>query len=447
MSDSERVRAEYEKALEKLGRRAPDMAAGFPPPDRIRINAPLAPPDADQSPAAPGSQAEADSDPATEPTHGERPRGRMRGLGRIYQRGAIWWVQYSHRGKVYRQSSKSSNRTDAVKLLRRKLGEIGRGRLIGPDVEKTTFADLAGMLLNDYRVNGRRSLDRVEAAVGHLREAFSEALALDITADRITSYVVDRQAVGAAPATINRELSALKRMFRLGERAGKVVQRPHIPMLQERNVRKGFFEADHFRAVLARLPEDLQPVFEIAHATGWRVKSEILTRRWFHVDFKAGWLRLEPGETKNGDGRMFPLTPDLRAVLERQRARTEALQRATAQIIPWVFHRDGKPIKSFRRAWLAACKHAGVPGRIPHDFRRTAVRNLERAGVPRSVAMKLVGHRTESVYRRYAITTEADLREGAAKLAALHQAEHGKPRTVLPLRSNTALAQSGRGTG
>ena len=86
-------------------------------------------------------------------------------------------------------------------------------------------------------------------------------------------------------------------------------------------------------------------------------------------------------------------------------------------MIPWVFHRQGVPIRSYRRAWLSACKRAGLD-RIPHDFRRTAVRNLERAGVPRSVAMQLIGHKTESIYRRYAIVAEADLRDGEAKLTA-----------------------------
>lgn len=118
------------------------------------------------------------------------------------------------------------------------------------------------------------------------------------------------------------------------------------------------------------------------------------------MDFQSGWLRLEPGETKNAEGRQFPLTPALRAVLERQRERTLAIERATGTIIPWVFHRSGRPIKSFRRAWLTACKDAGIPDRIPHNFRRTAVRSLERAGVPRSTAMKMVGHKTESIYRR-----------------------------------------------
>jgi len=141
------------------------------------------------------------------------------------------------------------------------------------------------------------------------------------------------------------------------------------------------------------------------------------------VDFQSGWLRLEPGETKNMEGRQFPLTPALRAVLERQRARTLAVEKATRTIIPWLFHRSGRPIKSFRRAWVTACTAAGLLGRIPHDFRRTAVRNLERAGVPRSTAMKMVGHKTESIYRRYAIVDEAMLKEGAAKLQTFHDAQ------------------------
>jgi integrase len=133
----------------------------------------------------------------------------------------------------------------------------------------------------------------------------------------------------------------------------------------------------------------------------------------------AGWLRLDPGETKNDEGRQFPLIPELRALLEAQRARVETMQKKTKRTVPWIFARDdGAPVGDFKKAWRTACTKAGFPMRIFHDFRRTAVRNLERAGVPRSAAMKLTGHRTESVYRRYAIVAESDLREAGAKLAA-----------------------------
>ncbi len=133
---------------------------------------------------------------------------------------------------------------------------------------------------------------------------------------------------------------------------------------------------------------------------------------------KDGWIRLEPGETKNGRGRQFPLIPTLRNLFERQLERKKAIEQQRSILIPWVFfHTDGRRIKSFRSAWKEACKRAGIVDRTPHDFRRTAVRNLERAGVPRSTAMALVGHETESIYRRYAIQDEAMLKEGAAKLA------------------------------
>jgi integrase len=331
-----------------------------------------------------------------------------------------WTMKLWHDGKVLKKSSGESSIYRATKKLEAWKREVAGGNYV-PDANKTTFGTLATLLLDEYRANGRRSADRAEDAVAHLRGFFTDFCpARSITTDRALAYVRHRQEQKAANATINRELAALKRMFKLGVRAGRVARRPHIDMLEERNTRTGFFEPHQFRAILTRLPEDLQVVFETAYVTGWRIKSEILTRRWQHVDFVANWLRLEPGETKNDDGRMFPLTADLRAVLERQRRRTAEHEKATGQIIPWVFHRSGDPIKSFRRAWLTACRDAGCPGRIPHDFRRTAVRNLERAGVPRSAAMAMVGHKTESIYRRYAIVSESDLRDGAGRIQALH---------------------------
>jgi integrase len=378
-----------------------------------------------------------------------------RGLGFVYQpnyvdkrtgerkTAATWWVQYSVRGKRFRESSGSSNRVDAVKLLKRRIGDAGQGRTIGPQAEKTRFKQLTQMLIDDYRANGRRSLKRIKASVGHLLAFFGDEFAMDVTGDRIASYVANRQDEKAAPATINRELAALKRAFRLGEKVGKVIQRPEVSMLREDNRRKGFFEAQEYRAVLEHLPEELKPVIQTAYITGWRIASEVLTRQKHHVNLEAGWLRLEPGETKNGEGRNFPLTPELREILARQIEKTREVEHATGRIIPWLFHRDGNAIRDFRGAWASACKGAGVAKRIPHDFRRTAVRNLERAGVPRSAAMAMVGHRTESIYRRYAIADEAMLKEGAIKLAAFHASEMNGPQKVVLLKKKKLHRRDG----
>jgi len=352
-----------------------------------------------------------------------------------------WTMKLWVGGKTLKRPSETTSRAVANKKLEQWKAEVRQGIYV-PDADQMRFDDLANLLLDEYRANGRKSLDRMEDAVDHLREFFAGCRAQAISTERTLAYVRHRQEHPAANATINRELAALKRMFRLGEKVGRVVRRPYIDMLQERNARTGFFERSEFDAVLAHLPADLRVVFEADYILGWRVKSELLTRQWIHVDFRSGWLRLEPGETKNDEGRQFPLTPDLRAVLERQRERTTAEEKTTGAVIPWVFHRSGKPIKSFRRAWLTACKRAGVLGRVPHDFRRTAVRNLERAGVPRSTAMKMVGHRTESIYRRYAIVDEAMLKEGAAKLQILHDTQQDPASNVVRLADAKRLGSS-----
>jgi integrase len=360
-----------------------------------------------------------------------RPRSRDKRTGQVTEY-SIWWIEYSVRSEQYRESSRSRNPVVARQLLKQRLGDVAAGTFIGPQRDRTTFDDLAQMVIDDYKANGKRSLDRIEDAINHLRVSFGGMKAIDITADRVTAYTAARKAEHAANATVNRELSALRRMFRLGERAGKVAGRPYVALLREDNIRTGFFEPEQFAAVRARLPEDLRPAVEFAYLTGWRLKSEVLALQWWQVDFEAGMVRLEPGSTKNADGRVFPFAalPALEGLLRTQAERTRAIERASGSIIPWVFHRHGRPIQYFRRTWIRACRLAGLPGRLPHDFRRTAVRNLERAGVPRSVAMKLTGHKTESIYRRYAIVAEQDLKDGVAKLAALHERGQESRRTI-----------------
>jgi len=158
------------------------------------------------------------------------------------------------------------------------------------------------------------------------------------------------------------------------------------------------------------------------------------------VDFRAGEVRLDPGATKNGEARTFPFSayPPLGELLKWQRERTVSVEKKTKRIVGHVFHRNGRAILDFRGAWQKACEAAGGKGRLVHDFRQTAVRNLERAGVSRSVAMKLTGHLTESIYRRYAIVSPADLKAGVEKLAKLHVEQSEPAKVVVVLADRKA---------
>jgi len=347
----------------------------------------------------------------------------QRGMGRLYRRNEIWWVQWSTNGQRHRESSNSSDKAVAVRLLKKRLHEAQVGKPMG--VAGTTFTDLMAILLNNYHANGRRSGERAHIALNRLKEFFGEGCkASDLTADRIVAYQAHRLEQNISAGTVNYELAMLRHAFRLGVDADKVPTVPRIKMLTLHNVRQGFFEREQYEAVLRHLPDYARPVIQVAFFTGWRVRSELLTRQWRHIDLDAGWLRLEPNESKNGEGRVYPLTGELLGLLQAQREHVSRIERALGRVIPSVFvHDDGRPISDLRYAWKRACYLAGVPNKLVHDLRRTSVRNMERAGVPRSAAMKLSGHLTESIYRRYAITDPAMLREGAAKLAALYRQE------------------------
>jgi len=336
-----------------------------------------------------------------------------------------WWVKYYVNGRAICESTGSEKESEARRFLKLREGAVAQGAPIPPRIDRIMYEELSQDLRQHYRTTGRRKLEEVEDRLRYLDRFFQYRRAASIGPALITSYVAERQGqptrFGQPPGnrTLNVELALLKRMLRLAYENGKLLRVPPIKMLREGPPRQGFFEAEGFRALLRHLPADVQPVASFAYWTGWR-KQEVLGLTWPQVDFKAGVVRLEPGTTKNREGRTFPLFPELRAVLEAQRTYTDRIQRERQAIIPWVFHRAGKPIKSFYRSWRTACRLAGQPGRIPHDFRRTAIRNMVRKGIPERVAMQLTGHKTRSVFDRYNIVSEGDLQEAGRKLTEAH---------------------------
>jgi integrase len=360
-----------------------------------------------------GDHVEPDSDGPERPAPVRRVKG-IRGFGSLYRRGRMWWIRYHHRGEEFRESCGSERETEALRLLKARWKQIGRGRFIGPKEEKVLVNDLIDALVLNYKQNGRRSLNTLTGRIEPLRAALGTARAVDVGGAVIEQYRADRliaktkRGTDVAVATLNRELAALKRAFRLGIEQERIAHAPVIKLLAERNCREGFVEPAQFEAIDQHLPEPINDVARFGFITGWR-KQEILSLRWSDVDLETRRIRLRRENSKNEEPRLLVLTGDLLALIERRRSLRQFRTKTAVALSEWVFHRRGHRVVDFRDHWAKACEAAKVPELLFHDLRRSAVRNLDRAGVSQSVAMKITGHKTVSVYQRYRITSEADI--------------------------------------
>lgn len=274
-----------------------------------------------------------------------------------------------------------------------------------------TFDTMAKAYLEDYVLQRYRTLNTARPRVEHLRDFFGDWAAEAMTADSVRRYQLHRRRQGAEAATINRETSALSRMFHLAIRRGLLQRMPLFPKrLDENPPRDGFFEHDDYLRVRAQAPASYRDVLDFAYYSGWR-RNEILHLTWAEVDLAGGVIRLSPRRSKTRTGRVLPISAPLRTVLER---RVRRRQTGDAR----VFRRDGVPVRQWRTALRDACLKAGVPHRMLHDCRRTAARNLIRAGVPERIAMLLTGHKTRAVFDRYNIVNEQELLTAGERLAA-----------------------------
>jgi integrase len=345
--------------------------------------------------------------------------------GRNGRAGRIWWIKYYRNGKPIRESTGTAKDSEARRMLKERDGRVATGQPILPHVDRIRCEeiarDLRAPLSNDGLARPGRSRGPDRPSGPLLRGA---ARRHDRPAD-ITAYVAKRQSEDASNGTVNRDLAILNKMLRLAYENGKLLRLPLIPKLREAAPRSGFFERSQCEAVRKHLRPDLQVAVTIAYTYGWRMRSEVLALELRHLDLDTATLRLDPGMTKNDEGRVVYLTQELKQMLAAQVDRVRCLERALGRIIPHLFpylrgtRWRGARILELRKAWATACKRAGVPGMLRHDFRRTAVRNMVNAGVPERVAMHITGHKTRSVFDRYHIVSPADLRAAAARLTGI----------------------------
>jgi integrase len=338
----------------------------------------------------------------------------QRGMGSVFLRPGSkhYWLSYYVRidgkSKRIREATSFTKKGDATALLRKRTGQIADGRFVEPGVQKTTrLSDLEKLVTANYVNNGFRSMVSLRAHFKRLYAHFGDALVGQIG----TAQVEQFKAVSLERyqrSSVNRALAALQRGFRLARQSGLIATQPTIEMLSGENVRRGFLEHDDFRRLVDSLPERYRDPVTFLYLAGWR-KGEMKSLRWGDVNLPDALITLRAENSKNKHPRKLALAGELLQIVRRAHSNRRLG-------CDFVFHHRGRPIGDFRKAWRAACRIAKVGEIIPHDLRRCGVRNLSRAGVPQAVAMAQTGHRTVSTFLRYNITSEADMRDAAAKL-------------------------------
>jgi integrase len=339
---------------------------------------------------------------------------RSRGDGRIFARKGtkLLWCQYSLRGKQFRESTGESDALKAEKYLKRRLKEVGADQIgakqfVGPQQERITVAELLDALEADYKLRGKDS-PQFKCHLKHIRAYFGNWRAMEVTAESVDRFISE-QLKAMAPATINRSTQLLHQSFKLATDRRRLATSPLIRHLSEAgNARQGFFTEAEFNAVVTHLPDYLKDYCRFAYLTGWR-KSEVASLRWEDLDGEV--IRLRSENSKNREGRTVPVVGELAELIERRRAARQVKTDAGGTIAALVFHNAGHAIVDLRKAWATACKFANVPGRLFHDLRRCAVRNMVRAGVPTDIARSISGHKTASIFSRYNIVAEDQKRE------------------------------------
>lgn len=344
---------------------------------------------------------------------------RERGTGGLFKmkNSRMWYAQYYRDGRQHRVSTDTDIKQEAQAFLRKLLADADQGKAFVGDVKKIHYGDLRAGLIQNYIERGNKSLqtlaDGTETIWGltPLDEFFEYKSDQEpgvpvtkITTDAAREFTRKRQAEHVTNSTINTSLAALRRMLNIAREDGKIQIVPVIRLLKPNPARKGFIEREKFDHLLAEIPLHSKPLILLLYYCGVRV-GEALQIEWPQVDLDKAVIRLEDEQTKSGEARTIPLPDILVELLRRQEPKTGLVFDDT----------------DMRTIWPKACGAVGLSagrdgGLIIHDLRRSAVRNMTKAGVPQNVAMKISGHRTNSIFQRYNIVDEQDIVEAMRRV-------------------------------
>lgn len=396
-----------------------------------------------------------------------QPGTRRRGEGRVFKNpgSRFWHIAYFLRGEEIRESTGTDDRKMAIRFLNRRIKEIGADQIgkaafVGPQQERIKVSELLDALEEDYKLRGKDN-PQFRSHLKPVRKYFARWRALEVSPEAVDKFISWMKEDDLVDATINRSTQLLRQAFRLAVGRRHISSMPQIRQFSEKgNARQGFFTEAEFCTLKTNLPVYLQDFAEFGYLTGWR-KGEIASLQW--SDVEGDVVHLRSSNSKNGESRIVILRGNLAQLIERRRADRQVETKASVLLAAHVFHLAGQPVGDFRKAWATACVAARLgqfkcercsrsistrwceackcepryEGRIFHDLRRTSVRNMVNAGVAERVAMKITGHKTRSMFDRYHIVSDDDLREAMDRTDSYLQKKQVQPQFngVIEMRS------------
>jgi integrase len=355
------------------------------------------------------------------PKHGSVLKLKTRDAHGRIQKSKFWYILYYADGRQIRENTKTTDYNEAARKLQIALGEDALGLPPAADFKKLKYEDVRDALRDDYEAEGLSSLYTKEdgekniSGLNHVNKFFKGMTVSRIDTDRLREFRTWRLKNGAAKATVNRNLGLLRSMLKKAFKDGKLRSVPHFPMFSEESlpIRQGFVDPAVFKQLRDALPKNLRPLITFLYYTGCRLGAakQII---WEMVNADATEIVLPKEIIKNRTSLTLPLVgaglEEVSAVLKKM-------------------FRNGGPVfetTNLRWAWAEACARIGVgkfdkehrkyEGLKIHDLRRSAARNLRKAKVPEDVAMKITGHKTSAIFRRYAITDGEDVRDALVQV-------------------------------
>lgn len=337
---------------------------------------------------------------------------RAYGTGCVYRRGGKWWIKfrpYPGAKPVYMPAA--NHRKEAERLLRTELSKADRGEFSGP--ARATVAELLADLEQFYLRKRRRSLPQLRSRLKPLLAAFETRKATLVGSRLIDEYADARLDLGYEPATVNRELEILRRAYRLAHEDDppRVARVPKIHMLPVDNVRTGFLDYAQYQTLHDCLRQPVRLMFVIAYHVPCRA-GETLKLVWERVDLENRIILPPTDQSANKRVGVWPLYDDLfRAIQEAAIVREREWPN-----VPWVIHRSGRQVVDYRDAWAEGLRLAGLDGLLFHDLRRSAARNMRRAGIPEIEVMKMAGWKTRTMFDRYQIVDPKDVQQAGRRM-------------------------------